>query len=79
MTDDGEALARHLQWRRCVTERFFEHDLAVDVDAEQAYRVGYEFPSAGIDRLADRLEHPCDRECTAEIASDCARIAISGI
>ncbi|WP_135667684.1 metal-dependent transcriptional regulator [Halorhabdus rudnickae] len=77
LTDDGETLARHLQWRRCVTERFFEGELDVTLDAETAYRIGFELPEAGTDRLASIVDHPCGRLCQATSVSDCPRLTIS--
>ncbi|WP_136688775.1 metal-dependent transcriptional regulator [Halorhabdus amylolytica] len=77
LTDDGESLARHLQWRRCVTERFFADEVDVGLDAETAYRIGFELPQAGTDRLASLVDHPCDRLCQATEASDCPRLTIS--
>lgn len=77
LTDEGEALARHLQWRRCVTECFFEDELDVALDAETAYRIGFELPPDGADRLAELVDHPCDRHCQAIDAEDCPRLVIS--
>jgi len=77
LTVDGEALARHLHWRRCVIEHFFENELELSIDADRAYRIGYEFPAVGIDGLAERLAHPCDEQCQAEAVADCPRLTIS--
>lgn len=77
LTADGEALARHLQWRRCVVQRFFEHDLALDVGDNRAYRIGFELPSEGVSRLAERVDHPCTEQCQATDASECPRLTVS--
>lgn len=77
LTDEGEAIARHLLWRRCVAEQFFERELEVDIDVESAYRIGFEFPDAGVDRLADLIEHPCDRACQATDPEECPRLTIT--
>jgi len=76
LTDKGESLARHLLWRRCVTEQFFETELDLAVDVESAYRIGFEFPDAGVNRLADLVDHPCDRTCRATDPAECAQLTI---
>lgn len=76
LTDSGEALARHLLWRRCVTEQFFEGELDLEVDIESAYRIGFEFPDAGVTRLAEMIDHPCDRTCQATDPKECAELTI---
>lgn len=77
LTDDGESLARYLQWRRCVTQQFFAQDLDLDIDANGAYRIGFELPAQAVDRLAARLDHPCDGRCQATDASECPRLTVS--
>ena len=79
LTDDGETLARHLQWRRCVTERFFEDELDVRLDAETAYRIGFELPDTGTGRLATMVDHPCDGLCEATAAGECPRLTINAV
>ncbi|ACV12192.1 iron dependent repressor [Halorhabdus utahensis DSM 12940] len=76
LTGKGEVLARHLLWRRCVTEQFFERELALDIDVETAYRIGFEFPDAGLNRLAERIDHPCDRTCRATEPDECAQLTV---
>ncbi|QGN05879.1 metal-dependent transcriptional regulator [Halorhabdus sp. CBA1104] len=77
LTADGEALARHLQWRRCVTQRFFEGELGLDIDVDRAYHIGFELPVEGLDRLASLVDHGCDRHCQASAASECPQLTIS--
>ncbi|MFB6202676.1 MAG: metal-dependent transcriptional regulator [Halorhabdus sp.] len=77
LTADGEALARHLRWRRCVTERFFEDELDFSPDPETAYRVGFELPEEGTNRMAEIVEHPCDRQCSATDPDDCSKLSIT--
>jgi len=79
LTDAGERLARHLQWRCCVTERFFDDELDVTVDAGTAYGIGFELPTIGADRLATMIDHPCDRLCQAKESSDCSRLTIASV
>ncbi|WEL22534.1 metal-dependent transcriptional regulator [Halorhabdus sp. BNX81] len=76
LTNTGETLARHLQWRRCVTEQFFETELDLDVDVDNAYRIGFELPDAGANRLAELVDHPCDRTCQATEPDECANLTI---
>ncbi|WP_181686327.1 metal-dependent transcriptional regulator [Halorhabdus salina] len=77
LTAEGETLARHLQWRRCVTERFFEGELGLDLDVDCAYRIGFELPDEGVDCLASLIDHPCDRLCQASDAAECPRLTVA--
>ncbi|MFB6128325.1 MAG: metal-dependent transcriptional regulator [Halorhabdus sp.] len=76
LTDRGEALARHLLWRRCVTERFFGTELDLEIGIERAYRIGFEFPDDGVVRLAEMIDHPCDRTCQATEPGECAQLTV---
>jgi DtxR family Mn-dependent transcriptional regulator len=77
LTTEGEALARHLQWRRCVADRFFEAELELDLDVDRAYDIGFELPDDGVDRLASLIDHPCDRLCQASDATECPQLTVS--
>ncbi|WP_458206860.1 metal-dependent transcriptional regulator [Haladaptatus sp. NG-SE-30] len=64
LTDEGEATAREVMWKHCVTENFFADDLELD-DPEEAREMGNALSDEVVARLRERIDHPCAGQCSA--------------
>ena len=67
LTEDGEALARHLQWRTCVFETFFEAQFGVELSDRQSYRASFELPDQALVEMSERLDLPCRHRCDERV------------
>ncbi|HKL28647.1 MAG TPA: metal-dependent transcriptional regulator [Natrialbaceae archaeon] len=75
LTDRGERLARELVWRRCVVQQFFETDLGIEMPPTRAFKVGCTLPHDDVERIADRIDEPCQGLCTASTVEECYTLA----
>ncbi|WP_258560331.1 metal-dependent transcriptional regulator [Halorhabdus salina] len=71
LTDRGEAVARAVLWRRCVTQQFFEKEFGFSLSNEQAYQIAIEFDRDQVRSVGDRVEQPCEYNCEATDPADC--------
>jgi DtxR family Mn-dependent transcriptional regulator len=75
LTDRGERIAREILWRRCAVQRFFERSAGIELDDEQAYRIGCLLARSDVRGLSDRIDQPCEDYCEATEAADCDVLA----
>jgi DtxR family Mn-dependent transcriptional regulator len=75
LTDLGERVAREIMWRRCTVQRYFETSVGVELNAEQAYRIGRELEDEDVRKLGERVDNPCRDGCTATSRDDCGLLA----
>ncbi|AKH96574.1 metal-dependent transcriptional regulator [Halanaeroarchaeum sulfurireducens] len=72
LTDKGEQIARHLQWRTCVFEAFFSSHFDVELTDTQSYRASFELPDSLLVSMSECLDMPCRHECDDRVwPGDC--------
>ncbi|ELZ25920.1 metal-dependent transcriptional regulator [Natrinema limicola] len=71
LTACGERVAREFRWRRCAVQRFFEATSRVQLQSEQAYRIGRLLSHEDVCKLSDRFDQPCSEYCEATEPDEC--------
>ncbi|MGM0372301.1 MAG: metal-dependent transcriptional regulator [Halobacteriota archaeon] len=72
LTEEGETIARHLQWRTCVFETYVATEFGVDLTDTQSYRASFELPKAVLVAMSERVDIPCRHRCDDRVwPGDC--------
>ena len=71
LTARGEELARRLIWRQCAIRQFFERTLAIPLETDRAYQIGFLLSTATVQAISEYVDQPCDEWCEATSQGEC--------